>query len=216
MKSTNICKGIMAKLCMAAAVVACTVPASKPPLAESSPDALRPPAAFTDIKDRSARSAAYFTEAARVIQHPRCLNCHPAQRVPTQGDDLHAHLPMMQAGAAGHGPAAFQCNTCHQSDDFTTHLASLASIPGHPHWALAPASMAWQGKSLREICVQLKDPARNGGRSLAAIHAHMAEDSLVGWAWHPGAGRTPAPGTQHELGELLQAWIETGATCPGA
>jgi hypothetical protein len=74
--------------------------------------------------------------------------------------------------------------------------------------------MAWQGKSLGEICNQIRDPNRNGGFTLARLHAHMAEDHLVGWAWHPGKGRTPAPGTQAEFGALIQAWIDTGANCP--
>jgi hypothetical protein len=58
------------------------------------------------------------------------------------------------------------------------------------------------------------DPARNGDRSLQQILAHMSTDSLVGWAWSPGFGREPAPGTQLELGALLEAWIKTGAMCP--
>jgi hypothetical protein len=37
---------------------------------------------------------------------------------------------------------------------------------------------------------------------------------LVGWAWHPGAGRRPAPGTQERFGEIIEAWIETGSECP--
>jgi hypothetical protein len=74
--------------------------------------------------------------------------------------------------------------------------------------------MAWQGKTAGEICAQIKDPARNGGRSLQEITTHMATDSLVGWAWAPGFGRTPAPGTQRELGALIEAWVKTGAVCP--
>ena len=62
--------------------------------------------------------------------------------------------------------------------------------------------------------MQVKDPKRNGGRSLQQIYTHMAEDSLVGWAWAPGFGCAPAPGTQKELGALLDAWIKTGAACP--
>ena len=75
--------------------------------------------------------------------------------------------------------------------------------------------MAWQGKSLAQICAQIKDPARNGNRSLAQIHEHIATDTLVGWAWAPGFGRTSAPGTQQQVGALLDAWIKTGAACPG-
>ena len=79
---------------------------------------------------------------------------------------------------------------------------------------LAPREMAWENKALGEICEQLKDPERNGHRTLAELHEHMAEDDLVGWGWHPGAGRQPAPGTQQILGALVQAWIDTGAACP--
>ena len=43
---------------------------------------------------------------------------------------------------------------------------------------------------------------------------HMARDSLVGWAWHPGGRREPAPGTQEEFGALMQAWEKMGAYCP--
>jgi hypothetical protein len=74
--------------------------------------------------------------------------------------------------------------------------------------------MAWQGKSLAEICAQIKDPKRNGGRSLAQIQSHVTNDDLVGWAWHPGEGRHAAPGTQSEFGVLIGAWIATGAQCP--
>ena len=176
--------------------------------------ALKPVAAFSTIRDERARSVALLTEAARVIQSPRCLNCHPVNRQPTQGDDLHAHVPLMYGGPGDHGVAGLQCKSCHGDAIFATLASSIASIPGHSHWGLAPASMAWQGKSLREICLQLKDATRNGGRSLSQIREHMAKDSLVGWAWHPGVGRSPAPGTQAQLGALIQAWIVTGAHCP--
>jgi Cytochrome c554 and c-prime len=176
--------------------------------------ALKPVAAFSTIRDERARSVALLTEAARVIQSPRCLNCHPVNRQPTQGDDLHAHVPLMYAGPDDHGVAGLQCKSCHGDANFATLASSIASIPGHSHWGLAPASMAWQRKSLREICLQLKDGTRNGGRSLSQIREHMAKDSLVGWAWHPGEGRSPAPGTQAQFGALIRAWIVTGAHCP--
>jgi hypothetical protein len=74
--------------------------------------------------------------------------------------------------------------------------------------------MAWEGKSLAQICVQLKDPKRNGGRDIAAILKHVSTDSLVKWGWNPGPGRTPAPGTNAEFAALLTAWADTGAHCP--
>jgi hypothetical protein len=39
--------------------------------------------------------------------------------------------------------------------------------------------MAWQNKSLREICVHLKDVKLNGGRDLAELQEHIAKDDLV-------------------------------------
>ena len=55
-----------------------------------------------------------------------------------------------------------------------------------------------------------------GGGSIPGhtLHEHNAEDGLVGWGWHPGEGREPAPGSQEIFGELTKAWIETGAACP--
>jgi len=155
-----------------------------------------------------------FIEAGKVIQSPRCLNCHPVTRRPTQGDDLHAHMPPMHAGKGGQGVSGLRCTACHGKANVATHLKGIASVPGNERWRLAPSSMAWQGKSLPEICAQIKDPARNGGHTLAEIHEHMAKDPLVAWAWQPGHGRVPAPGTQKEFGELIEAWIATGAHCP--
>jgi hypothetical protein len=43
---------------------------------------------------------------------------------------------------------------------------------------------------------------------------HLAHDDLVAWGWQPSDGRDPAPGSQALLGELIQAWIDTGAQCP--
>jgi hypothetical protein len=105
--------------------------------------------------------------------------------------------------------------TCHTDRNFTLHEgASYQSIPGHPRWMMAPIEMAWQDKSIGEICRQIKDPARNGGRDLALLHDRLAKDDLVAWGWQPGVGREPAPGNQALLGELVQVWIDTGAQCP--
>jgi hypothetical protein len=175
---------------------------------------LKPVSAFSGIGDERARSIALFTEAAKVIQHPRCMNCHPVTRQPTQGDDLHAHIPPMHAGSGDHGVQGLPCRSCHGPANQPTLVSSIKSIPGNPRWGLAPISMAWQGKSLREICEQIKDPNRNGRRSLADIYRHIATDPLVGWAWHPGGDREPAPGTQSDFGQLIGAWIATGAQCP--
>jgi len=57
-------------------------------------------------------------------------------------------------------------------------------------------------------------PERNGNRSLEEIVHHVGTDHLVGWAWAPGAGRQPAPGTQAQVGALLDEWVKNGAVCP--
>jgi hypothetical protein len=160
---------------------------------------------FAGIVDAKERSAVLFTEAGKVILHPRCQNCHPAGDRPSQGDVQRQHEPPVRRG----GVAAMRCSTCHTAANF-----DAVGIPGHPHWAVAPESMAWQGKSLAEICEQVKDPARNGGKKLDAIVDHMGSDSLVGWAWTPGKGREPAPGTQAAFGQLVEAWARAGAVCP--
>lgn len=170
---------------------------------------LRTPDSFGSIADRDERARALFVEAGKVIQSPRCLNCHPNGDRPTQGNDMHLHVPMAVRGADNKGAIGLRCMTCHQGANFEP-----SGVPGHPLWELAPRSMAWQTKSLGEICAQLKDPARNGGKTLPAIHEHMAHDSLVGWGWNPGGTRAPAPGTQARLGQLIEAWIANGAACP--
>lgn len=172
--------------------------------------ALRDVSSFAGIADRGARSTALFEEVGKVLQHPRCVNCHPATERPRQTDARRLHQPLVVRGKDGHGAPGMECATCHGKQNFDP-----ARVPGDGHWALAPASMAWEGKSLGQICTQLKDRTLNGDRDLAALHKHVTEDTLVGWAWNPGPGRQPAPGTQTQFGALLKAWADTGAVCPG-
>lgn len=173
------------------------------------PEGLRGPDAFAQIQDARERSIALFTEAGKVLQHPRCVNCHPADDRPRQGIGSRLHQPAARRGADNRGVAGMTCDACHHAKNF-----DAARVPGHPDWHLAPLSMAWLGLSLGQICTQIKDSERNGGKTLDQIAHHMAEDSLVAWAWSPGAGREPAPGTQRQLGALIRGWIDTGAECP--
>jgi len=179
------------------------------PLVAAAPQQLRDPAAFAGIADPTARSRALFGEMARVITHPRCVNCHPADDSPRQRDAGALHDPPVTRGVADRGVVAMQCVTCHQDRN-----AELARIPGAPGWKLAPKSMAWLGRSPAQICAQMTDPARNGGRTLAQLQDHLAHDAIVAWGWAPGADRAPVPGTQAQLGALAQAWIDSGAACP--
>ena len=178
-------------------------------VSDVAPDSLATPESFAAIADTTARSAALFTELGKVLTNPRCVNCHPAGDRPHQGDLGRVHQPPVERGADGFGLPAMRCPICHQAANFDP-----GRVPGNPHWHLAPLEMAWEGKSLREICGQIKDPARNGGRSLEEIAHHIGTDSLVGWAWAPGFDRQPAPGTQAEAAALVDAWVKTGAACP--
>jgi hypothetical protein len=180
--------------------------APRAPLATS----LRPVSAFASIKDEKRRSLALFAEVGKVLQHPRCLNCHPAGERPTQTEAMRQHMPWVVRGDGGMGAPGLHCMTCHHDKNFDP-----AGVPGNPKWSLAPAEMAWAGKTLGQICMQIKDKDRNGGRDMAELVHHMVEDELVGWGWHPGGKRVPAPGTQKQFGELFAAWAASGAYCPG-
>ena len=201
---------IVGGLCAAAPMLVATNAVDRA-VAATAKDGLEPVESFNAIKDQRARSVALFEEAGKVIQSPRCLNCHPAGDRPTQTETMRPHIPLVVRGPDGFGAeGGLRCGTCHHATNFDP-----ANVPGHPEWHLAPIEMAWQGKSLGQICEQLKDPKRNGGVDMAALVHHMAEDSLVGWGWRPGGDRKPAPGTQAEFGQLFKAWVESGAVCPG-
>lgn len=152
---------------------------------------------------------AAFERIATVLQNPRCLNCHPRGDRPTQGDDRSVHLMNVQRGPQGKGLPAMLCTTCHQE-----HNNDLAGVPGAPHWHLAPRSMGWTGLSVAELCRTILDPAKNGGRSVADLVAHMTTDKLVLWAWQPGRGRSPPPLSLEDLKIALDLWAMAGAPCP--
>jgi hypothetical protein len=177
--------------------------------ASEGPDSLATPESFAAIGDPAARSAALFTELGKVLTHPRCVNCHPAGDRPHQGEMDRLHQPPVTRGADGFGLPAMRCPICHRQANFEP-----GRMPGHPEWHLAPRDMAWEGKRLAEICTQIKDRGRNGGRSLDELVHHIGTDTLVGWAWAPGFGRRAAPGTQTQAGALAEAWVKTGAACP--
>ena len=171
---------------------------------------LRAVSEFKAISPLENRSKALFLEATRVMLHPRCSNCHPNGESPFQGIDQHLHQPPVTRGPEDHGVVGMQCGTCHQLKN-----QELARVPGAPKWGVAPLEMAWVGKTPQQLCEQVKDPARNGGKTLEQILEHSAHDELVAWGWAPGPTREPAPGTQAQFGALIEAWIQTGAHCPG-
>ncbi|MCY0991417.1 Isoquinoline 1-oxidoreductase subunit [Nannocystis sp. ILAH1] len=178
-------------------------------IAPAEPGGLRTPEQFAAIADPLERSRALFLEASQVMLHPRCTNCHPAGDSPLQGDTAQIHDPPVVRGPANEGVPGLQCTSCHQDANL-----ELARVPGAPKWHLAPIEMAWVGLTPAALCQQIKDPKRNGGKTLAQIVEHSAHDELVAWGWEPGHGRTPVPGTQAQFGALMAAWVADGAACP--
>ena len=134
---------------------------------------------FSSISDTAARSAAMFTELGKVLTHPRCVNCHPAGDRPRQGDVSRLHQPPVERGVDGFGLPAMRCPICHQQANFDP-----GRVPGNPIWHLAPREMAWEGKTLGEICAQIKDPARNGTGPLKRSSSISART-----IWSAGPGR---------------------------
>ena len=136
------------------------------------------------------------------------MNCHPAGDHPLQGADHREHSPPVWRGESGAGVPGASCAMCHTESNFTLHeAASYQSIPGNPRWQLAPLSMSWEGKTLGDICRQLKDKDRNGGRDLAALQEHVAKDDLVTWGWNPGPGR----GRHRAIRKRPGRWFKPGS-----
>ncbi len=156
--------------------------------------------------------AGAFATVYEVLQHPRCKNCHPAGRVPLQGDDSRPHGQNVQGGADGKGLYAMRCANCHL--DQNTPGAHLP--PGAPNWHLPAADMplVFEGRSAAELARQLVDPAQNGGRTPQDLLRHLAEDPLVLWGWSPGDGRTPVPVPHAEFVAAARAWVEAGCPVP--
>src|ERR1700754_4648671 len=143
---------------LAPSVVAATMLLASPahPDQLSSDRTLKSPTDFTSIANPAERSRMIFNEIGKVLTHPRCMNCHPAGDHPLQGADRREHSPPAWRAEATGFPG--NCHECHTDANFTLpQAASYKSIPGHPRWDLAPLSMACQGKSLNDICRQLKD-----------------------------------------------------------
>lgn len=159
-----------------------------------------------------AASRDAFLAAYKVLMHARCMNCHPKGDVPLQGDDSHLHSPPVKRGTDGKGKFAMKCANCHQEKN----ARGANTPPGNPNWHLPQADMplVFEGKSPRELAMQLKDPKLNGGKTLEQILHHVTEDKLVLAGWDPGEGRTKPPLTHEEFVAKMTEWIEKGAAIP--
>jgi len=153
------------------------------------------------------QGAQAFRDVARVLQSPRCLNCHPAGDVPLQGDDSRPHTMQITRDSAQVGQP---CSTCHRPQAYDApHLP-----PGNPVWHLAPRSQVFQGLTPAQLCASLKDPERNGARDLHALLEHVSEDPLVLWGWSPGGERTTPPLDHDAFVQAFTTWVDSGGACP--
>lgn len=155
-----------------------------------------------------------FERMMAVLMHKRCMNCHPSDNIPKQGEDSHPHYFGMARGNGNIGFEATNCNTCHQHEN-----NDFSGVPGAPEWSLAPESMKWEGLTRTEIAESMLDPKRNGGRTHHEVMEHLTEHALVLWAWTPGidaAGnpREAPPVPVDEYIEAVKEWFEAGAVIP--
>jgi cytochrome c5 len=157
-------------------------------------------------------SRAAFLAAYTVFLHPRCMNCHPAGDAPLQGDDSRPHAQNVKRGPEGDGLYALTCSSCHQA----TNVPGENMPPGNPVWHLPPPEMPmiFEGRSPRELALQLKDAGRTGGMTLEKLVQHVTSDALVRGCWDPGDGRTKPPLPHAEFAAKVREWVEKGAAVP--
>jgi len=161
--------------------------------------------AFGEPEPKEAGKAA-FRDVARVLQSPRCMNCHPVGDRPLQGDDNKPHAQNISRLSVA---AGMPCTTCHQ--DHNTD-----GPPGAPKWGLPPAEtpMVFQNMPVTALCEQLKNPEKNGHRSLAQLLDHVSNDALVKWGWAPGGKRTVPPLPHDKFVAAFKTWVDSNGACP--
>ena len=159
----------------------------------------------------SVASVKAFMDVYKVLMSPRCMNCHPAGDIPLQGDDSHLHLMSPKRGHDGQGVYAMKCSNCHQP----TNAPGLHAPPGNPKWQLPPADMkmVFQGKTPRQLALQIVDYKRNGHKNKEQLLEH-ARDTLVKAAWNMGEGSTLPPLSYDAFVTAWDTWIKTGAYAP--
>jgi len=155
-----------------------------------------------------------FGVVQKVLQHPRCQNCHIPGDAPLQFDDGRVHAQSVKRGPQGKGAPGLACATCHSTENLPASYGAHMP-PGAPNWQLPPPEhkMIFIGLSGGELCRQLKNRKENGGRDLAALRHHL-DDKLVLWGWDPGVGRTPVDVPRDQFIAAFRKWADAGAPCP--
>ena len=164
------------------------------------------------MNNDSVESVKAFMEVYKVLMSPRCMNCHPSGDIPLQGDDSHLHTMFPRRGNDGKGIYAMKCQNCHQPQN----TAGIHTPPGNPKWQLPPADMklVFQGKSARDLALQIMDYNKNGHKNKEQLLEH-ARDTLVKAGWNMGEGRPAPPLAYNDFLKAWDTWIETGGYAPG-
>ena len=158
---------------------------------------------------------ASFETVRAVLQSPRCVNCHPQGDQPTQGDEGRVHDQLVLRGPEGKGAPGLRCATCHGQANAPASYGAHMPPGVSTGWRLPPPEhrMVFANLSSSALCEQLKDPERNGGKTLAGLVHHVSSDPLVLWAWSPGYGRAPVPVPHTEFVRVFKTWVDAGAPC---
>jgi len=169
-----------------------------------------------------------FDYLHQVARNPRCVNCHglyrgDGERIPTVGDAMAPHPMNVTArhnpNVPG-SPLGTTCTSCHGTEN--------AQTPGGPPGAL-DKPFPWQmptrsitrlppDVSKQNLCktwraavqhsVDHREPCGDKVPRTAAefFVCHIGGDALIGWAFAPGPGRTPAPGSLADLIRAAEKW----------
>lgn len=162
---------------------------------------------FAFAQSNEQESIKAFIEAAKVMQHPRCTNCHAKGDGPRQTDEGREHMFNVQRGPADRGAGGYTCKSCHQS-------SNIAGIPGADDWHMPPRDMSWGDGNPAQICASITDKTHNGNRAPRGIVLHVENDILVNWAWQPGDKRATPPLSHEEFVKVMKHWSASGGFCP--
>lgn len=157
-----------------------------------------------------------------VVTHPRCINCHVGpDNIPLQqlapDQPSQPHIMAVNAGPSRIGAEGLSCKTCHTTSTRPNTVPNAAPHTGMD-WKLAPVEFQWVEKTSDEICAQMRDPARNGGRDAESLIEHITHDAevigFITWGFNPGARREAAPGGMQAHLMDMAVWTAAGMPCP--
>jgi hypothetical protein len=163
------------------------------------------------INKDSVESVRAFMQVYKVLMSPACMNCHPAGDAPIQGLDGQPHTMNVKRGKDGKGLYAVKCSNCHQSEN----TPGLHTPPGSPEWQLPPENMKmiFQGRTPRQLALQLMNYNKNGHKNKAQLIAH-ARTTLVKKGWDLGEGRIQPPMSYSAFISVWDEWINKGGYAP--